>query len=157
MSNEGQNGNGSAPVGQAAQPIVQALAQYIKDLSFENPGAPQGLTQNPQIEFGVDLQARQIDGTNYEVELKLRIHATVSEKQLFLLELAYAGLFRLENIPEDALQPLLMIQAPHLLFPFARRIVADVVRDGGMPPLMVEPIDFAALYQARVKPNTLKA
>ncbi len=157
MSNEGQNGNGSAPVGQAAQPIVQALAQYIKDLSFENPGAPQGLTQNPQIEFGVDLQARQIDGTNYEVELKLRIHATVSEKQLFLLELAYAGLFRLENIPEDALQPLLMIQAPHLLFPFARRIVADVVRDGGMPPLMVEPIDFAALYQARVKPTTLKA
>jgi len=152
MSNEGQNGNGAA----AAQPVVQVLAQYIKDLSFENPGAPQGLTQNPQIEFGVDLQARQSDGANYEVELKLRIHATVAEKQLFLLELSYAGLFRLENIPEDALQPLLMIQAPHMLFPFARRIVADVVRDGGMPPLMVEPIDFAALYQARVKPGTLK-
>ena len=155
MSNEGQNGNGAAPA--TAQPAVQVLAQYIKDLSFENPGAPQGLTQNPQIEFGVDLQARQNDGTNYEVELKLRIHATVAEKQLFLLELTYAGLFRLENIPEDALQPLLMIQAPHMLFPFARRIVADVVRDGGMPPLMVEPIDFAALYQARVKPTTLKA
>jgi len=155
MSNEGQNGNGAAPA--TAQPVVQVLAQYIKDLSFENPGAPQGLTQNPQIEFGVDLQARQNDGTNYEVELKLRIHATVQEKQLFLLELTYAGLFRLENIPEDALQPLLMIQAPHMLFPFARRIVADVVRDGGMPPLMVEPIDFAALYQARVKPTTLKA
>ena len=155
MSNEGQNGNGAAPA--TAQPAVQVLAQYIKDLSFENPGAPQGLTQNPQIEFGVNLQARQNDGTNYEVELKLRIHATVQEKQLFLLELTYAGLFRLENIPEDALQPLLMIQAPHMLFPFARRIVADVVRDGGMPPLMVEPIDFAALYQARVKPTTLKA
>ena len=153
MSNEGQNGNGAA----TAQPVVQVLAQYIKDLSFENPGAPQSLTQNPQIEFGVDLQARQNDGPNYEVELKLRIHATVAEKQLFLLELTYAGLFRLENIPEDALQPLLMIQAPHMLFPFARRIVADVVRDGGMPPLMVEPIDFAALYQARVKPTALKA
>ena len=152
MSNEGQNGNGAA----TAQPVVQVLAQYIKDLSFENPGAPQSLTQNPQIEFGVDLQARQNDGPNYEVELKLRIHATVAEKQLFLLELTYAGLFRLENIPEDALQPLLMIQAPHMLFPFARRIVADVVRDGGMPPLMVEPIDFQALYQARVKPGTLK-
>ena len=152
MSNEGQNGNGAA----TAQPVVQVLAQYIKDLSFENPGAPQSLTQNPQIEFGVDLQARQNDGPNYEVELKLRIHATVAEKQLFLLELSYAGLFRLENIPEDALQPLLMIQAPHMLFPFARRIVADVVRDGGMPPLMVEPIDFQALYQARVKPGTLK-
>ena len=82
--------------------------------------------------------------------MKLRVHAKNGDRQLFLLELAYAGLFRLSNIPEDAMQPILLIQAPHMLFPFARRIVADVVRDGGMPPLMIEPIDFVALFQAKM-------
>ena len=132
-------------------PNFQVVGQYIKDLSFENPGAPAGLTERPQIEFGIDVQARRGDDQHFEVELKLRVHAKAPDgRQLFLLELAYGGLFRLTNIPEEAMQPILLIQAPHMLFPFARRIVADVVRDGGMPPLMIEPIDFVALYQAKM-------
>jgi preprotein translocase subunit SecB len=136
--------------GTQALPNLQIVGQYIKDLSFENPGAPAGLAQRPEIEFGIDVQARRGDDQHFEVELKLRVHATGEGRQLFLLELAYAGLFRVQNIPEEALQPILLIQAPHMLFPFARRIVADVVRDGGMPPLMIEPIDFVALYQAKM-------
>ena len=138
------------PEGMPSVPNLQVVGQYIKDLSFENPGAPAGLTQRPQIEFGIDVQAKRGDEMHFEVELKLRVHAKSEERQLFLLELAYAGLFRLSNIPEEAMQPILLIQAPHMLFPFARRIVADVVRDGGMPPLMIEPIDFVALYQAKM-------
>ena len=147
MSGSGTDTPGN---GAEAPPNLQIVAQYIKDLSFENPGAPTGLTARPQIEFGVDLQARRGDAEHFEVELKLRVTAKSEDKPLFLLELAYAGLFRLVNIPEEALQQILLIQAPFMLFPFARRIVADAVRDGGMPPLMIEPIDFVALYQAKV-------
>ena len=145
MSSEGTPGNGVP-----GMPNLGIVAQYIKDLSFENPGAPSGLTQRPQIELGVDLQARRGDAEHFEVEMKLRVNATSDGRPLFLLELAYGGLFRLQNIPEEAVNQILLIQAPHMLFPFARRIVADVVRDGGMPPLMIEPIDFVALYQAKM-------
>jgi preprotein translocase subunit SecB len=148
MSSVGMPGDGN---GAPQLPNFQVVGQYIKDLSFENPGAPAGLTERPQIEFGIDVQARRGDDQHFEVELKLRVHAKAPDnRQLFLLELAYAGLFRLTNIPEEAMQPILLIQAPHMLFPFARRIIADVVRDGGMPPLMIEPIDFVALYQAKM-------
>ena len=142
-------GDGPAP-GSEPMPNLQVVAQYIKDLSFENPGAPANLTTRPQIDFGVDLQARRGDAEHFEVEMKIRVNATSDGKPLFLLELVYAGLFRLVNIPEQALQQVLLIQAPFVLFPFARRIIADVVRDGGMPPLMIEPIDFVALYQAKM-------
>jgi preprotein translocase subunit SecB len=155
MSNDGTEipgQNGEAPLA----PNFQVVGQYIKDLSFENPGAPAGLTERPQIEFGIDVQARRGDDLHFEVELKLRVHAKSDARQLFLLELAYAGLFRLQNIPEEAMQPVLLIQAPHMLFPFARRIVADIVRDGGMPPLMIEPIDFVALYQAKMGQNAIQ-
>ena len=152
MSNDGIPGNGAPGNGIPGpdQPNFQVVAQYIKDLSFENPGAPSQLTARPQIDLAVDLQARRGDAEHFEVELKLRVTAKAEDKPLFLLELAYAGLFRLTNIPEDALQQLLLIQAPFMLFPFARRIIADIVRDGGMPPLMIEPIDFVALYQAKL-------
>jgi preprotein translocase subunit SecB len=134
----------------ADAPRVQVVGQYIKDLSFENPGAPNNPAIRPQIELNVDLQARQIEREHYEVELKLRIAAKGEEHSLFLLELVYAGLFMLHNIPDEVRQQVLLIEAPHIMFPFARRIVADVVRDGGMPPLMIEPIDFAALYRAKL-------
>jgi preprotein translocase subunit SecB len=100
----------------------------------------------------VDLNASRMgDKDMFEVELKIRVDAKNDGRPLFLLELAYAGVFRLTNVPDTGTQQLiLLIQAPHMLFPFVRRIVADVVRDGGMPPLMIEPIDFMALYQARV-------
>ncbi|HTW33857.1 MAG TPA: protein-export chaperone SecB [Rhizomicrobium sp.] len=130
-------------------PRVQIIGQYVKDLSFENPGAPMTLTVRPQIDLGVDLQARRLDPERYEVELKLRVSAKSEDKPVFLLELVYGGLFLIQSAPEEFLQPILLIEGPHLLFPFARRIVADVIRDGGMPPLMIEPIDFAALYRAK--------
>jgi len=130
-------------------PRLQVVGQYVKDLSFENPGMPSNPGGRPQIELGVDLQARQMDADAYEVELKMRVSAQSEGRTLFLLELVYAGVFQLMSVPEEMRQPILLIDAPHILFPFARRIVADVVRDGGMPPLLVEPIDFAALYRAR--------
>ena len=147
MSSEGTGFPGD---GTSNAPQFAVVAQYIKDLSFENPGAPNALTQRPQIELGIDMQARRGDAEHFEVEMKLRVNATSEGRAMFLIELAYAGLFRLQNIPEEAVQQILMIQAPHTLFPFARRIIADVARDGGMPPLMIEPIDFVALYQARL-------
>ena len=128
---------------------VQIVGQYVKDLSFENPGAPMTLTMRPQIDLGVDLQARRLDQERFEVELKLRVSAKAEEKSVFLMEMIYAGLLLIQGVPEEMLQPILLIEGPHLLFPFARRIVADVIRDGGMPPLMIEPIDFAALYRAK--------
>lgn len=141
------NGNGGPPPQEIR---VQVLGQYVKDLSFENPGAP-GNNPNvrPQIDLGVDLQAKRLDQERYEVELKLRVTAKAEDKALFLLELVYAGMFGIQNAPEEIVQQFLLIEGPHILFPFARRIVADVIRDGGMPPLMIEPIDFAALYRAR--------
>ena len=146
MSGPGNGGNEATP---QALPRIQIVGQYVKDLSFENPGAPATLTQRPSIDLGVDLQARRRDPENFEVELKLRVTAKAEDKPVFLLELVYAGLFQVQNIPEEILQQVLLIEGPHLIFPFARRIVADVVRDGGMPPLMIEPIDFAGLYRAK--------
>lgn len=150
MSSTGIDANGNGESG-APAPHMQIVAQFIKDLSFENPGAASNITQRPQIELGVDLNARKLDEEHFEVELKIRVEAKHDSKPLFLLEVAYAGVFRLQNVPDTATQQaILLIQAPHLLFPYVRRIVSDVVRDGGMPPLMIEPIDFVALYQARV-------
>ncbi|HVV28928.1 MAG TPA: protein-export chaperone SecB [Rhizomicrobium sp.] len=154
MSDEGTPtaGNDNRP----ALPNLQVVAQFVKDLSFENPGAATELSQRPQIELAVDLNAKRVaEQELFEVELKIRVNATNEGKPLFLLEVAYAGIFRLQNVPDVATQQaILLIQAPHMLFPFVRRIVADVVRDGGMPPLMIEPIDFLALYQARVAQAT---
>ncbi|MGD0144338.1 MAG: protein-export chaperone SecB [Rhizomicrobium sp.] len=150
------NGDGGDTTGpDALGPCVQVIGQYVKDLSFENPGAPLTLTSRPQIDLGVDLQARQLDPERYEVELKLRVSAKLEDKTAFMLELVYAGLFLIINAPQELLQPILLIEGPHMLFPFARRIVADVIRDGGMPPLMIEPIDFSALYRAKTGQSPL--
>ena len=150
MSSEGT----AAPAnqGQPNLPNLQVVGQYIKDLSFENPNVATTINDRPQIELAVDLNATRLaEKDMFEVELKIRVDAKSDGKALFLLEVAYAGAFRLTNVTDTGTQQMiLLIQAPHMLFPFVRRIVADVVRDGGMPPLMIEPIDFMALYQARV-------
>ena len=148
MSGEGlpPNGNGS---GEA--PRLQLLAQYVKDLSFENPGAPMNATVRPAIDLNVDLQARRMEADQYEIELRLRISAKHEDRTLFLMELSYAGVAFIQNVPEDVISQVLLIEIPHMLFPFARRVVADTIRDGGMPPLMIEPIDFAALYRAKAE------
>ncbi len=150
MSEAGNGPNGgNVADGGGESGRVQIISQYVKDLSFENPGAPLTLTGRPQIDLGVDLQARRLDPDKFEVELKLRVSAKSEDRAVFLLELVYGGLLQIQGVPDDMLQPILLIEGPHLLFPFARRIVADVIRDGGMPPLMIEPIDFAALYHAK--------
>jgi preprotein translocase subunit SecB len=145
--------NGGTPPqdGAAPQmPVIQIVSQYIKDLSFENPSL--GLNvQRPQIEFTVDLQARRMQENGpFEVVLKMRVSAQQEEKTIFLLEIAYGGLFVLDKVPEEVMQPLLLIECPRLLFPYVRRIVSDLVSDGGLPPLMIEPIDFAALYRSKM-------
>ena len=152
MSSTGAPPPGSGN-GEANAPRVQIVTQYVKDLSFENPGAPGQLTTRPNIDLGVDLSARQMEGgPMFEVSMKLTVNAKTADgidKPVFLVELTYCGLFQIVNVPQDVLQQVLLIEGPHLLFPFARRIIADVVRDGGMPPLMIEPIDFAGLYRSR--------
>jgi len=140
------------PAGQDA-PQVQILAQYAKDISFENPMAPQSLRsgqQQPSISLNVDVAARKIEEGVSEVSLRVEAKAEREGEVAFICELVYAGLFRFVNIPDNELQPFLLIEGPRLLFPFARNIVADLVRDGGFPPLMMEPIDFAALYRQRM-------
>ncbi len=132
-------------------PQVAILTQYVKDLSFENPNAPQSLqwTEAPRIDVNVGVNARRGAENMFEVELKISAKADVDGQTAFVIELLYGALFGLSNVPDEALEPFLIIEAPRIIFPFARRIVADAVRDGGFPPLMLDPIDFAALYMAQ--------
>jgi len=130
-------------------PQAGILAQYVKDLSFENPNAPASLQMQgqPKIEINVNVNARSGGQDMYEVELKIDASArSPDDKLAFQIELLYAGLFRLAGAPQEAIEPFLIVEAPRILFPFARRVVADAVRDGGFPPLMLEPIDFGGLY-----------
>jgi preprotein translocase subunit SecB len=135
-------------------PPIQVNAQYIKDLSFEVPGAPNVFIElagsQPELSVRVDLNAQPLGGNNFEVALQLAADAKVKERVAFIVELTYAGVFSL-NVPDEHLQPVLLIEAPRLLFPFARSIIADVTSGGGLPPLMMQPIDFAALYRARLE------
>ncbi len=131
-------------------PSLNVLAQYLKDLSFENPNAPQSLAPQetqPQITINVNVGAQPLSATEFEVELKLEASAKSGEAVLFAVELLYAGLFRIQNVPEEHLHPFVLIECPRLLFPFARALLADATRNGGFPPLMLDPIDFVALYQ----------
>ncbi len=137
--------------GEDTSPQAGVVSQYVKDLSFENPNAPavyqwQG---QPQIDVQFNIASGQVGDDMYEVILKIDVKASAADKTAFQVELSYAGLFALRNIPEDQMQPFLLAEAPRILFPFARRTLADVVRDGGFPPLMLEPIDFAQLYLAQ--------
>jgi preprotein translocase subunit SecB len=148
------NGNGAAGAPeQDISPSLNALAQYIKDFSFENPNAPRSLTPQanpPQISISVNVNAKQIADTDYEVELTLEGKAGEAPNLLFSCELIYSGIFRVQNIPQENVHPVVMIECPRLLFPFARQIVADAVRNGGFPPLFIDPIDFAALFRQRI-------
>jgi preprotein translocase subunit SecB len=136
------------PNGADTMPQVGVISQYVKDFSFENPNAPavyqwQG---QPQMDVEFNIGAQTLGEGVHEVALKIDVAARTEDQTAFQLELLYAGLFALRNIPEDQLQPFLLAEAPRLLFPFARQIVAQAVQDGGFPPLLLEPIDFAGLY-----------
>ncbi|MGQ9366287.1 protein-export chaperone SecB [Azospirillum sp. ST 5-10] len=147
------NGAGENAQGGASAMPVHILAQYIKDFSFENPNAPQSLMPGqpqPQVNIGVDVQARLAAENVYEVVLHLRCEAKQNENTAFLVELAYGGLFQLPGLAPEHHRPVLMIEGPRLLFPFARAIVAEATRDGGYPPLMINPIDFADLFRRQI-------
>ncbi len=144
-----QNGTAAA---QNNQPRLQVLAQYVKDFSFENPDAPNSLRmreQPPRINIGINVAANQLNQGDVEVVLKIEAQATDGDKALFAVELQYAGVFRIQNVPADQVRPIVMIECPRLLFPFARSIIAEASRDGGFPPLMIDPVDFASLYRDR--------
>ncbi|MBM3607043.1 MAG: protein-export chaperone SecB [Alphaproteobacteria bacterium] len=135
-------------------PQLNVLTQFTKDLSFENPNAPKSLTQQqnaPNISIQVNVNAQKLTETEYEVMLQLEGAAGEGEGTLFRFELTYGGLFALRNIPEQDLQPVVLIECPRLLFPFARQIIAEAVRNGGFPPLYIDPIDFVALYRQRLE------
>jgi preprotein translocase subunit SecB len=142
-----------SPQGQAqGQAQFRVVAQYSKDFSFENPNAPQSLMQQqaaPTMNIQVNVAPKQLSNTDFEVELKLDGKAETGGTVLFAFELNYAGIFHLQGIPPESVGPLLMIECPRLLFPFAREIIAAAVISGGYPPLMLDPIDFVALYQQR--------
>lgn len=144
----------------AGGPSVNVLAQYVKDLSFENPRAPNSLQPRqsaPPININVNVSARQIGQSEIEVTLTIDARAGTEADLLFNVEIAYAGVFRIAGVPAEHTQAFVMIECPRLLFPFARQIVADAVRDGGFPPLMIDPIDFVALYQQNLGQNRAAA
>ena len=133
-------------------PGLQIMVQYVRDLSFENPGAPNfASAESPSINVEANVGARKLSDTDYEVGLKFRVEASYGEGDAqavqFIAELEYCGVFRLLNIAESDVKPVLLIEAPRQIFPFARRVLADATRDGGYPPIMLDPIDFLALYQ----------
>lgn len=134
--------------GADTSPAAGLISQFVKDLSFENPNAP-AIFQNenaPSINVQFDIAASQVGEEVHEVVLKIDVRAEIDGTVAFIVDLSYSGLFGLRNIPQEHVQPFLLGEAPRLLFPFARRVVADTIRDGGFPPLLLEPIDFGALY-----------
>ena len=134
---------------QGSKPAIYLRAQYIKDLSFENPRAPASLfamKESPQMEVTVNLGAQRLDEQVYEVNIQISTRAIVEKATVFLCDLVYAGVIELQNIPENQIEPTLFIQGAQLVYPFARRVIADVTRDGGFPPVALEPLDFAGMY-----------
>lgn len=145
------NGNGAAPA--PDEPQVSVVAQYVKDLSVENPSAPQVFQwqAQPALDVQFSLNADKIADDVHEVALKIEVSARSDNGVHFVIDLTYAGLFALRGVPEEAIPPFLLIEAPRLLFPFARQIVAEAITNTGFPPFMLEPIDFASIYMTQVQ------
>jgi len=146
--------NGDAnPEAGGEQPQVAALAQYIKDLSVENPSSPQVFQwqEQPQLDVEFNINVNKVGDDLHEVVLKIDASARSQSGVHFVIDLSYGGLFALRNVPEEALGPFLLVEAPRLLFPFARQIIAGATQDLGFPPLMLDPIDFAAIFMAQME------
>lgn len=129
---------------------ITVNAQYIKDFSFENPNAPRSLVNSgkpPNVEVNINVEARPLSDDSYEVALKVSASAKTEEMTAFVVELTYGCIMTLSGFSEDQIQPVLMIEGPRLIFPFARQVIADATREGGFPPLLINPIDFSAMYQ----------
>jgi len=135
-----------------AGPAMRILTQYVRDFSFENPRAPESLRMDgrPEVDMGVEMNAKGRKDGLFEVEMRLSVKAGIAEGAMFAIELVYGGLFQIAGISEDQLEPVLLVECPRYLFPFARQIIADATAHGGFyPPFMLEPIDFGAIYAAR--------
>lgn len=155
-TNGGQQGApaaGPPQTGVEQAPQINVLAQYTKDLSFENPNAPRSLqpSQQPSINLQINVNSKPLSDTDFEIELTVEGKADAAGTVLFTFELVYAGIFRLHNVPQDSVQAIMMIECPRLLFPYAREIVSAAVRNGGFPPLMIDPVDFVSLYRQKLQ------
>jgi preprotein translocase subunit SecB len=142
--------NGNA---QTTKATLNVLAQYVKDLSFESPGAPnslRGRDKAPGININVNVAANPLSDKEFDVNLTLNAKASFEKDVLFNVELVYGGVFRIDGFPQEHMLPLLFIECPRLLFPFARQIIAEATRNGGFPPLMLDPIDFAQMFQQKL-------
>ena len=164
MAEDAKNAEGAATTGNgsaaAAKPSLNILAQYIKDLSFESPGAPgslRGRDKAPAIAINVNVNANPMTEKEFDVNLTLNAKASYEKDVLFNVELVYGGVFRIEGFPQEHMLPILFIEAPRLLFPFARQIMADATRNGGFPPLMLDPIDFTQMFQQKIAEETAAA
>ncbi|MBI1244622.1 MAG: protein-export chaperone SecB [Alphaproteobacteria bacterium] len=138
-------------------PSFGVLAQYLKDLSFESPRAPDiflAQDKNPQVGADVRVEARPLGENVYEVELSIQASARSGEETVFVVDCLYAGVFQIAGLPQEHLGPFLMIECPRMIFPFARNIVADATREGGFPPLLLQPVDFVELYRKRLAEQT---
>jgi preprotein translocase subunit SecB len=148
--------------GEDTSPAIGMIAQYVKDLSFESPNSPgvfssQVPQETPQMDVEFGIATAQVGDEFHEVTLKVEVRAKTGDQTAFLIDLTYAGLFGARNVPEEHLQPFLLAQAPTLLFPFARRVIADVTRDGNFTPLLLDPLDFGALYQQQLEAQQAQA
>jgi preprotein translocase subunit SecB len=158
MTFTNNNGNGgpppsAGPQNQAQLPQLNVLGQYVKDFSFENPNAPRSLApsqEQPQLNVQINVGVSQLAATDYEVTLKLEGKAESQGMVLFAFDLTFCGMFRIQNVPQEHVQPMVMIECPRLLFPFAREIVATAVRNGGYAPFLLDPVDFVSLYHQRL-------
>ncbi len=147
-----QTSSSSDAAATTTQPNIRVMGQYIKDLSFESPNVGkimEGPVENPQLQVEVNVNARQVGPSVFESVIEFEANATSKAGALYKLAIDYGGMFKLENMPQQAVEPFLLVNAPALLFPFVRRIIADLTREGGFPPLMLDPIDFASLYMKR--------
>jgi preprotein translocase subunit SecB len=137
--------------GEFTPPQIRIVAQFVRDFSFENPHAPDSLrvATQPQIDLGVEMAARGRPDGLFEVDLKLRATAQSEGQAAFQIELVYGGVFQIGGVPEEHIEPVLLVECPRFLFPFARRIIADATTDGGFPPFLLEPIDFGGVYAAQ--------
>lgn len=153
-------GSAGSSVGNGKPPVLNVLTQYLKDLSFESPGAPNSLRTRekaPSINIGVNVNANPVSDTEFDVVLSLNAKAQMDKDVLFNVELQYGGIFHVENFPQEHMLPILFIECPRLLFPFARQIIADATRNGGFPPLMLDPIDFVQMFQQRIAEDQARA
>jgi preprotein translocase subunit SecB len=143
--------------GAAPNPRIGLLAQYLKDCSYENPNAPQSLAKDllaPSIDVTMDVQVQPLGENRFEVALRTTATASRDTEAVFVAEVLFAGVFELFDVPEEQIQPVCLVECPRLLFPFARRVLCDLTRDGGMPPILLDPVDFGALYERRQSQQT---